>query len=88
MSPTDHPLFRAISGAVTTVFPDAVTGPIMAMGGTDSRFFRTHDVPAYGLVPMVLPNELIATMHGIDDRLPADALGPAIRVVYEALRQL
>jgi acetylornithine deacetylase/succinyl-diaminopimelate desuccinylase-like protein len=37
---------------------------------------------------MMLPNELIATMHGVDERVPADALGPAVRVVYEALRQL
>lgn len=88
VSPTDHPLFAAITSAVGTVFPEAMTGPIMAVGGTDSRFFRTHNVPAYGLVPMILPQELIATMHGIDERVPAAALGPAVRVVYEALRQL
>lgn len=88
VSPTDHPLYAAIASAVTTVFPDAVTGPVMSVGGTDSRFFRTHNVPAYGLVPMLLPYELIATMHGVDERVPVDALGPAVRVVYEALRQL
>jgi acetylornithine deacetylase/succinyl-diaminopimelate desuccinylase-like protein len=88
VSPTDHALFAAISSGVTEAFPHAVTGPVMSVGGTDSRFFRAHGVPAYGLIPMLLPPELIATMHGIDERVPAEALGPAVRVVYHALRQL
>jgi acetylornithine deacetylase/succinyl-diaminopimelate desuccinylase-like protein len=81
-------LLRAIQAASQKVYPEAVVTPFMAIGTTDCRFFRERGVPAYGFLPLVLPQDLIATMHGIDERIPVDALGPAVRVVYEALRRL
>lgn len=87
-SPTRNRLFKAIESASRRVYPDAVVTPFMTIATTDSRFFRQRKVPAYGLIPVVLPQELIATAHGVDERIPVETLGPAVRVVYEALRQM
>jgi acetylornithine deacetylase/succinyl-diaminopimelate desuccinylase-like protein len=87
-SPLRNDLLRAIQAASQTVYPEAVVTPFMAIGTTDCRFFRERGVPAYGFLPLVLPQDLIATMQGSDERVPVDALGPAVRVVYEALRRL
>jgi carboxypeptidase PM20D1 len=87
-SPLRNDLLRAIQAASQKVYPEAVVTPFMAIGTTDCRFFRERGVPAYGLLPFILPQTLIATMHGIDERVPVDTLGPAVRVVYEALRRL
>ena len=87
-SPTDTPLFRAMRHAAETVYPDVVVTESMALVGTDSRFFRRRGVPAYGFFPVVLPKDITATPHGVDERLPVAALGDAVRVIYEALRTL
>jgi acetylornithine deacetylase/succinyl-diaminopimelate desuccinylase-like protein len=87
-SPADTPLFRAMVRAAQKVYPDAVVTASMTLGGTDSRFFRRRGVPAYGFFPVLLPRQITATAHGVDERLPVAALGDAVRVLYEALRTL
>jgi acetylornithine deacetylase/succinyl-diaminopimelate desuccinylase-like protein len=84
-SPTEGVVYDAIKAATKRVYPDAVVASSMAVGGTDSRFFRRRGIPAYGLFPLLLTKEQITTVHGVDEQLPVDLLGPAIRVVYEAL---
>ena len=72
VSPTDNPLFVAIENAARQVYPEAIIGPTMTVSGTDSRFFRRHGVPAYGFSPILLSEELRATAHGVDERLPVE----------------
>lgn len=87
-SPVDTPLFRAMAAAAARVYPDAVVTESMMLGGTDSRFFRQRGVPAYGFFPVLLPKAYTASVHGVDERIPVDALGDAVRVIYETLRSL
>jgi acetylornithine deacetylase/succinyl-diaminopimelate desuccinylase-like protein len=87
-SPTNHPLLLAMRTAAAAVYPDIAVADSMTIGGTDSRFFRRHGVPAYGFFPVLLPKELTGTVHGVDERLPVNDLGKAVRVVYDALRTL
>jgi acetylornithine deacetylase/succinyl-diaminopimelate desuccinylase-like protein len=87
-SPTDNPLFLAMRRAAAQVYPGVVVTESMTTGGTDSRFFRRHGVPAYGFFPVLIPKQLTATVHGVDERLPIEDLGKAVRVIYEALRTL
>lgn len=87
-SPTDNVVYESIAAATRRVYPDAVIAASMALGGTDSRFFRRLGVPAYGFLPFLLTKEQIATVHGVDEQLPVDLLGPAVQVVYEALLEM
>jgi acetylornithine deacetylase/succinyl-diaminopimelate desuccinylase-like protein len=84
-SPTDHPLYVAMRRAAAAAYPGTAVTESMTIGGTDSRFFRRHGVPAYGFFPVLLPKQLTGTIHGIDERIPVEALGTAVRVVYDAL---
>jgi len=84
-SPTDGLVYEAIAAAAEKVHPDAVVVPAMAVGGTDSRFFRRLGVPAYGFVPFLLTKEQVGTVHGVDERVPVEQLESAIQLVYEAL---
>lgn len=88
VSPVDTPLFRAMAAAASRTYPDAVVTESMMLGGTDSRFFRRRGVPAYGFFPVLLPKTYTASTHGVDERIPVDALGDAVRVIYETLRTL
>lgn len=87
-SPTDTPLFRAMRRAAQAVYPDVVVTESITLGGTDSRFFRRRDTPAYGFFPVLLPKEYTSSIHGVDERIPVASLGDAVRVIYEALRSL
>lgn len=83
----DSPLYRALENAVKRRYPEAVVTPIVIPYGTDSNGFRPHGVKSYGIMPAVLPAAAIASMHGDAEFIPADALGPAIRIFFEALRE-
>jgi acetylornithine deacetylase/succinyl-diaminopimelate desuccinylase-like protein len=87
-SPTDHPMFRAIETAAKRVYPRATVSPFMTTAGTDSRFFRRRGIPSYGILPVLLSRHIAETPHGIDERIPQQMIGPAVRVVYEVLRAL
>ena len=87
-SPTNNPLFGAMRRAASQVYPGVAITESMTTGGTDSRFFRHRGVPAYGFFPVLISKQLNATVHGVDERLPAEDLGKAVRVIYEALKTL
>jgi acetylornithine deacetylase/succinyl-diaminopimelate desuccinylase-like protein len=87
-SATDTPLFRAMAAATERVYPGVVVTESMMLGGTDARFFRRRGVPAYGFFPVLLSKEYTASVHGVDERIPVEALGTAVRVIYETLKAL
>jgi acetylornithine deacetylase/succinyl-diaminopimelate desuccinylase-like protein len=87
-SPTDNPLFLAMRDATGIVYPGVVVTESMTSVGTDSRFFRRRGTPAYGFFPVLISKELNASVHGVDERLPVEDLGKAVRVFYEALKTL
>lgn len=84
-SPTKHPLLTVMESAAKSALPKAVLAPTLSADATDLRFFRERGVPAYGFVPVRLPQRIRATEHGEDERLPVAELGPAVRFVYETL---
>ena len=81
------PLYRALEAAVRRRHPDAVVTPIVIPYGTDANGFRPMGVKSYGFVPAILPEAAVASMHGDAEFIPVDALGPAIQILFEALRE-
>ncbi|MSO20216.1 MAG: M20/M25/M40 family metallo-hydrolase [Acidobacteria bacterium] len=80
----DTDLFRALEKAQATVFPGAVTLPMMLTGGTDSAPLRLKGVQAYGIDPVVSEEE-IARMHGNDERVPIEGIGKFVEILYRAV---
>ena len=87
-SPWGHELFRAIETEMTRELPGSITVPLLTVGGTDSRLFRSRGVPAYGYNPAIYTPELASTIHGLDEHMPLEELERAIRVTYRVLRRL
>jgi acetylornithine deacetylase/succinyl-diaminopimelate desuccinylase-like protein len=87
VTPWDTPLYRALESSLLRQYPEAIVAPMMVPYGTDSNAFRQKGVKSYGINPMVLPAEIVAAMHGDNERVPASELGKAVRVFYEALRE-
>lgn len=81
----DSALYRALENAVKKHHPDAIVTPIIVPYGTDANGFRPLGVKSYGFTPAILPAAVVASMHGDAEHIPVEALGPAIRILYDAL---
>jgi acetylornithine deacetylase/succinyl-diaminopimelate desuccinylase-like protein len=72
----DGDLVDAMNAAVLSVDPDGRTVPYMLSGGTDAKAFARLGIRCFGFAPLRLPPELdfAALFHGVDERVPVDAL--------------
>jgi acetylornithine deacetylase/succinyl-diaminopimelate desuccinylase-like protein len=50
--------------------------PYMMFGGTDAKHFARLGIRCFGFAPLRLPPDLdfTALFHGVDERVPVDAL--------------
>ena len=83
----DSAFYRALEAAVKKRHPEAIVTPMIVPYGTDANGFRPLGVKSYGFTPAILPAAVLASMHGDAEHIPADALGPAIQILYDALRE-
>ncbi len=54
--------------------------PTLSPAITDIRYFRAKGATGYGWVPLVLSPELIATIHGHDERIAVDDFERAVEI--------
>ncbi|KSU67876.1 M20/M25/M40 family metallo-hydrolase [Arthrobacter sp. NIO-1057] len=68
--------------------PDALVLPYMLSGGTDNKWLATIGITGYGFAPLQLPAELDFTgmFHGVDERVPVDAIKFGARVLENLMR--
>ncbi len=80
-------LVDAMNSAIVAVDPDARTVPYMLSGGTDAKAFAQLGIRCFGFAPLRLPPELdfAALFHGVDERVPVDALQFGTRVLEHFL---
>jgi acetylornithine deacetylase/succinyl-diaminopimelate desuccinylase-like protein len=69
--------------------PGAAVAPLLLPAVTDARFFGRLGIQTYGFLPVPLPAsfDFLRTIHGADERVPADALELGAGCVYELLRR-
>lgn len=81
-TPYDGDLVAAMTRSLLAEDPDAVVAPYLMSGGTDAKHFRKLGMRSYGFAPLRLPAELdfTALFHGVDERVPVDALEFGARV--------
>jgi acetylornithine deacetylase/succinyl-diaminopimelate desuccinylase-like protein len=64
--------------------------PYCMGGGTDAKAFSTLGIQCYGFAPLRLPADLdfTALFHGVDERVPTDALEFGVRVLDRFLDEI
>ncbi|CAA9402856.1 MAG: succinyl-diaminopimelate desuccinylase [uncultured Pseudonocardia sp.] len=87
-TPYEGPLTEAMLAALRAEDPGAHAVPYMLSGGTDAKSFHELGMACYGFAPLRLPPDLdfAALFHGIDERVPVDALTFGTRVLETFLR--
>jgi acetylornithine deacetylase/succinyl-diaminopimelate desuccinylase-like protein len=75
-NPFSGPLVDAMVGTLGRHDPDAAVLPYMLSGGTDNKALVKLGINGYGFAPLQLPPELDfpGMFHGVDERVPLDAL--------------
>jgi acetylornithine deacetylase/succinyl-diaminopimelate desuccinylase-like protein len=83
----DGPLCEAMTGALLDADPSAKVVPYCLSGGTDAKTFSTLGVRCFGFAPLRLPADLdfFGMFHGVDERVPVDALKFGVRVLDDFL---
>lgn len=84
----DSTFYRALEAAITRRHPGAIVTPMIVPFGTDANGFRPMGVKSYGFFPAILPAAALGSMHGDAEFMPVDALGEAIQVLFEAIRNM
>ena len=81
-TPYDGPVADAMTASILEEDPDALVAPYLMSGGTDAKYFTKLGMRAFGFAPLRLPDELdfTALFHGVDERVPVDALEFGARV--------
>jgi acetylornithine deacetylase/succinyl-diaminopimelate desuccinylase-like protein len=83
----DGDLVAAMGAAIQAQDRDATMVPYCLSGGTDAKSFSKLGIRCFGFAPLRLPPELdfAGMFHGIDERVPVDALRFGVRVLDDFL---
>lgn len=83
----DGPLVEAMVGTLQAHDPGAPVLPYLMSGGTDNKALSKLGIRGYGFAPLQLPPELDfpGMFHGVDERVPLDALVFGRRVLADLL---
>jgi acetylornithine deacetylase/succinyl-diaminopimelate desuccinylase-like protein len=87
-APFEGPLVDAMTAALLAEDPQARVLPYCLSGGTDNKALSKLGITGYGFAPLRLPADLdFAPMfHGIDERVPVDALEFGSRVLLRLVQ--
>ncbi|MFC6355607.1 M20/M25/M40 family metallo-hydrolase [Luethyella okanaganae] len=86
-TPFSGPLVDAVTATIERHDPGAPVLPYLLSGGTDNKALSLLGITGYGFAPLQLPNNLDfpAMFHGVDERVPLDALVFGRRVLTDLL---
>ena len=79
--------FYVMSNAIKHTYDNAKVLPILFPASNDNNYYRSKNIPAYGIHPTYMNLELIETIHNVDERLPVNMLEKGIEVYAELIRQ-
>ncbi|KUF14468.1 M20/M25/M40 family metallo-hydrolase [Streptomyces silvensis] len=87
-APVDTPTFAAMRAAVQEFAPEGHVLPYCMSGGTDAKQFSRLGIRGYGFSPLRTPEgfDYQALFHGVDERVPVEALHFGTRVLDRFLR--
>jgi acetylornithine deacetylase/succinyl-diaminopimelate desuccinylase-like protein len=85
--PFEGSLVEAMKAALLAEDPGAAVLPYCLSGGTDNKAFSRLGIQGYGFAPLQLPADLdfAGMFHGVDERVPLEALRFGVRTLTRFL---
>ena len=86
----DGQVVDAIHRSLAAEDPDALVAPYLMSGGTDAKHWAKLGMRCFGFTPLRLPPDLdfTALFHGVDERVPVEALQFGARVFDRFIDEL
>ncbi len=83
----DGHIAEAITASILAEDPGATVAPYLMSAGTDAKHWKKLGIRSFGFAPLRLPADLdfTALFHGVDERVPVDALEFGARVFDDFL---
>ncbi|MEU9184294.1 M20/M25/M40 family metallo-hydrolase [Streptomyces sp. NPDC048484] len=87
-APLDSTTYARMRAVVEEFAPEGNVVPYCMSGGTDAKQFSRLGITGYGFAPLKLPPgfDYQALFHGVDERVPVEALHFGVRVLDRFLR--
>jgi carboxypeptidase PM20D1 len=87
VSPRDVPAYKGLSKVIGQVFGDIPVAPYTMLGGTDCQHFVPVCDHIYRFTSLVMDETFRGLEHGIDERIPVEAMGKMVKF-YAQLMQV
>lgn len=87
-STTPDRYYELFSEALNETYPGCGIIPVLFPATTDNNFFRNKGLPVFGVIPVILDQELLETIHNYNERLPVDALISGTEVYTRFIEKL
>jgi acetylornithine deacetylase/succinyl-diaminopimelate desuccinylase-like protein len=84
-SRSDTRLFAAMKQAIERRHPGATIMPMVVPYGTDGQKFRMRGVTVYGLIPMVVDLQTLATMHSDSEHIQLQQFRAGLHIYFDIL---
>ncbi|MFJ6081043.1 M20/M25/M40 family metallo-hydrolase [Streptomyces sp. NPDC092369] len=87
-APLDSPTYANMQAAIREFAPEGHPVAYCMSGGTDAKQFSRLGITGYGFTPLKMPEgyDYQAMFHGVDERVPVEALHFGVRVLDRFLR--
>ncbi len=82
----DDERYGLLSGLIESRFPGVALLPAVLTGSTDTKHYADMCDAVYRFVPIELPQEVSAGVHGINERVPVDSYRTMICFYMEFMR--
>lgn len=86
LSPVDIPAFATIAATIREVFPEAIVAPTMMVGTSDAKHYAVVSPNIYRFIPLVVTEEDLARIHGLNERVRIDEFLRGIGFYYQLIR--
>ncbi len=86
---TQNPLlFKALQTALQEQYKECSVIPVLFPATTDNSFFRAYGIPAYGILPILLNNEMVDSVHGINEYIPLKNLHQGVEAYCTIIKKI
>jgi acetylornithine deacetylase/succinyl-diaminopimelate desuccinylase-like protein len=86
-SPASGELYDALTRAFRKSAPGSTVGPMISTGATDSRYFRTRGIVAYGIAPFKVNYYDADGVHGNDERIRSRFFAEGVDLMRKIVRE-
>jgi acetylornithine deacetylase/succinyl-diaminopimelate desuccinylase-like protein len=80
--------YKALEKAIASYDPTAYSVPILFPATSDNNYFRAKNIPVYGLIPAVLNEVSIQSIHSINERISLKELESGIYIYTKFLQNM